>query len=322
MPVLDPELIPFLAMWDAAWSVLPPDATVQQRREVIERLAARQRPPLPPEIEDEERRVPHPGGTVRVRIHRYRGAAPAPCLVFMHGGGWMQGSPETHDDITTGIARRTGHAVISIDYSLAPEHPFPAALRECEAVVRWARAEAESLGIRRDAISVGGDSAGGNLAAALTLLFRGTDVALKGQVLFYPAVDVDPSRPSCRENADGPIIRTANMAATLAAYCPDPVARRSELVAPLLAADHRGLPPAFIAIAEHDPLRDDGAAYAERLATCGVPVELDRGAGLIHGYLRAMTYCAASRAGLAAACAWLRRLNGDTVGESAQAAAS
>jgi acetyl esterase len=307
--MIDPELQPFLAMWDAAWAELPPDATPPQRRAMIERIATSLRRPTPAEIDDEVCHVPHDGRTVRVRVHRWRGAGPAPCLLFMHGGGWMQGSPETHDDVTIGIAHQTRHTVISVDYALAPEHPFPAALKECESVLRWTHAGAAGLGIRPDAISVGGDSAGGNLAAALTLLFRGTDIALKGQVLFYPAVDVDQARPSYRENADGPIVRTASMAATLAAYCPDPVARRSPLVAPLLAGDHRGLPPAFIAIAEHDPLRDDGAAYAERLRASGVPVELDRGTGLIHGYLRAMTYCSAARAGLAAACAWLQRLN-------------
>ncbi|WP_119420035.1 alpha/beta hydrolase [Desertibaculum subflavum] len=307
--MIDPELLPFLAMWDKAWSVLPPNATPPQRRALIEKLAAELRPPMPPEIDDATEHVPWRDMPVRVRIHRYKGAGVAPCLIYLHGGAWMQGSPETHEDATVEIARQTRHTVISVDYALAPEHPFPIALRQCEAVVAWAHAEAARLGIRADAISVGGDSAGGNLAAALTLLFRGSPVRLKGQVLFYPAVDVSHSRPSFRENADGPIIKTANMAATMAAYCPDPAQLRTPLVAPLLAPDHAGLPPAFIAVAEHDPLRDDGLAYAEALSAAGVPVTLERGAGLIHGYLRAMSYCRAARAGLDAACAWLIRLN-------------
>lgn len=316
--MIDPELKPFLAMWDKAWSVLPANATAQQRRVLIERLSDEMREPLPAEIADEECQVPHRRGSVRVRIFRHRAAGVAPCLIYLHGGGWMQGSPETHDAITVEIARQARHTVISVDYALAPEHPFPIALEQCADVFRWAFTEARALGIHADAISVGGDSAGGNLAAALTLMFRGTPQAPNGQLLFYPAVDVEQARPSYRENADGPIIKTANMAGTLAQYCPDPVQLRTPLVAPLRAESHAGLPPAFVAIAEHDPLRDDGAAYAERLRASGVPVVLDRGTGLIHGYLRAMSYCAASRRALADACTWLRRLN--AVRETAEVA--
>ena len=306
--MIDPELKPFLAMWDQTWSVLPPDASYAQRRAVIEKLAAELRPPVPGSLAVAEQRVPHGAQAVRVRIDRPQDRRPTPCLVFMHGGGWTQGSPETHADITMAIAERNRQTVISVDYRLAPEHPFPAAVEDCAAVLRWAFAHAAALGIRRDAISVGGDSAGGNLAAALTLMFRGTELAIRSQLLIYPAVDFDTRRPSHRENADGPIIRTANMPHTLAMYCPDPTQRDSPLLAPLRAADHRGLPPAFVAVAEHDPLRDDGRAYAERLAACGVPVELHPGTGLIHGYLRAMTYCAAARAALAAACDWLQQV--------------
>lgn len=317
--MIDPELKPFLAMWDKAWSVLPPTATPQQRRNLIERLSEEMRAPMPAEIADETRMVPHQDRSVRVRVHRHRASkGPVPCLIYMHGGAWMQGSPETHDAITIGLAQATGHTVVSIDYALAPEHPFPAAFDECASVVRWVHANAAKLGIRADAITVGGDSAGANLSAALTLLFRGTEIRLKGQLLFYPAVDIDQDRPSYRENADGPIIRTATMAATLAAYAPDPAARQGQFVAPLRASSHAGLPAAFIAVAEHDPLRDDGTAYAEALKAASVPVTFERGQGLIHGYLRAMSYCAASRAGLAAAAAWLRQVNGEAKAAAAE----
>ena len=308
--MINPELKPFLEMWQREWSRLTPNASAPARRTLLERLSTEARKPLPAGVVDEERFVDRPGRSVRVRVFRDKTARSAPCLVYMHGGGWMQGSPETHDAITIGIVEQTGYTVISVDYALAPEEPFPAAVQDCEAVIRWAFDNATELRLDRKAIGVGGDSAGANLAAVMALVFRGAAQQLIGQVLFYPAVDNDLSRASYVENADGPIITTASMAPTLAQYCPDPVARNSPLVTPLKAESHAGLPPAFIAVAEHDPLRDEGIAYAERLAASGVPMHLDRGVGLIHGYLRAMPYSASSRAGLAAACEWLRRLAG------------
>ncbi len=307
--MIDPELQPYLAMWTQAWSHLPPHASVQDRRDLLEKLSDAQRQPLPAGVDSEIRWVHHGGRKVRVCIFRRTGSAAAPCLIYMHGGAFMQGSPETHDTITAGIAAQAGYTVISVDYALAPEQPFPAAMRDCEAVVRWAFASAAELAIDPARISVGGDSAGANLAAVMTLIFRGTPLRLRGQLLFYPPVDTELSRPSFTENAQGPIIRTADMARNWTLYCPNAADLHAPFVAPLRARDHAGLPPAFIAIAEHDPLRDDGKAYAERLAASGVPVELHPGTALIHGYLRAMNYSAAARAAFAAACVWLQRLN-------------
>ena len=306
--MIDPELKPFLRMWDETWSVLPPGAPAEARRAIINRNSDEMREPLPPNVVVEERHLPHGDRQVRVCIFRHRSVRPAPALIYMHGGGFVQGSPETHDAITAGIAERTGYTVISVDYALSPEHRFPVALRECEAVVAWTFVHAGALDIRSDAICVGGDSAGGNLAAALTLLFRGTPHVLRGQLLFYPVVEFNTGRPSFTENADGPIITAAGVPATLALYCPNPADRESPLFAPMLAPDHAGLPAAYVAIAEHDPLRDEGRAYANRLRACGVPVELDAGTGLIHGYLRAMMYCGAVRGSFARVCDWLRRL--------------
>jgi acetyl esterase len=305
--MIDPELQPYLAMWTQAWSRLPPNASVQDRRDLLEKLSDVQRQPLPAGVESETRWTHHGGRKVRICIFRRTGRGAAPCLIYMHGGAFMQGSPETHDAITAGIAAQAGYTVISVDYALAPEQPFPAAMRDCEAVVRWAFASAAELAVDPARISVGGDSAGANLAAVMTLIFRGTPLRLRGQLLFYPPVDTELSRPSFTENAQGPIIRTADMARNWALYCPNPADLHAPFVAPLRARDHAGLPPAFIAIAEHDPLRDDGKAYAERLAASGVSVELHPGTALIHGYLRAMNYSAAVRAAFAAACVWLQR---------------
>lgn len=306
--MINPDLHRFLADWNQAWASLPPGASPKDRRAHFETVAAAMRAPHPPGIESGEHRIDVPGAgrQVRVRLFRPSDRALRPALIYMHGGAWMQGSPETHWDITAGIAAANQQAVISVDYALAPEHPFPAAVNDCRAVVQWAFDNAEPLGLRRDAIAVGGDSAGANLAAAQTLIFRGTACALRAQLLVYPGVDFRLDRHSHRENADGPIITVASMPFVNAMYCPNPQDLRNPLAAPLLAESHAGLPPAFVAVAEHDPLRDEGVAYADALRQAGVAVELDRGPGLIHGYLRAMAYCADARQSFERMCLWLR----------------
>ena len=304
--MLDPELKPFLEVWGEKWSTLKAGATPAQRRARFEEIAAEMRLPTPAGIEaDQERWIDSPAGPVRVRIFRHSNGERQPCLIYMHGGAWMQGSPETHWDITARIAAANAQTVISVDYALAPEHPFPAAVLQCEAVAHWAFDHADELGIDPGKIAIGGDSAGANLAAVTALALRDGPHRLVGQLLIYPAVDFEGTRPAYRENADGPLITTASMPAVNAMYCPNPADLRDPRAAPMLAASHAGLPPAFIAVAEHDPLRDDGIDYAAALQAAGGTVTLDRGIGLIHGYLRAMEYCAASRAALARMCAWL-----------------
>jgi acetyl esterase len=309
--MINPELQPFLDEWSRQWAELPQPAGPAQRRAHFERIALRMRQPTPEGLRtDEEFHIEVAGGQrkVRVRVFRPTSDKRRPALVYMHGGAWMQGSPETHWDVTSRIAAANDQVVISVDYSLSPEHPFPAALHDCEAVVRWASGVgAERLNLDRDAIAVGGDSAGANLAAALTLLFRGSAIRLKAQLLVYPGVEFRLDRPSHLENANGPIISVASMPAVDAAYCPNPDDMRNPLAAPLLADSHAGLPPAFIAVAQHDPLRDGGRAYAQALRDAGVPVKLDEGPGLIHGYLRAMAYCADSRRAFDRMCEWLRK---------------
>jgi acetyl esterase len=224
----------------------------------------------------------------------------------MHGGAWMQGSPETHWDITSRIAAWNEQTVISVDYAKAPERPFPAAINQVGAVVRWVFANAPDLNIDATRIAIGGDSAGGNLAAAATLDLRG-ELNLMAQVLIYPSCDGDRTRPSYLENPNGPLIIPDGRVEAM--YCPDTADTKSPRVWPLLADSHKGLPPAFIAVAEHDPLRDSGVAYADALQAAGVPVELDPGTGLIHGYMRAMDYCSDSIAKLKMLSAWLDQRN-------------
>jgi acetyl esterase len=308
--MMNTELQPFLDDWARLWAELPQPASAVQRRAHFERVAQRMRQPTPEGIRTDEEfhiEVADSPRTVRVRVFRPIGGARRPALIYMHGGAWMQGSPETHWDITSRIAAANDQVVISVDYALAPEQPFPAAVHDCEAAVRWAfGAGAELLSLDRDAIAIGGDSAGANLAAAQTLLFRGSDILLKAQLLIYPGVDFRLDRPSHVENANGPIITVASMPGVNAAYCPDADDLRNPLAAPLLASSHADLPSAFIAVAQHDPLRDEGLAYAQALREAGVAVELDQGPGLIHGYLRAMAYCADSRLAFDHMCRWLR----------------
>lgn len=305
--MINVELNAFLADWDRLWSTLPAGSGPVQRRAHFEQVAGAMRQPTPEGIVTEEVTVSRSGTDrgVRVRLFRPPGSAPMPALIYMHGGAWMQGSPETHWDITAGIAAAARRVVISVDYALIPEHPFPAAVEDCRAVVEWAFDGAPALGLDREAIAIGGDSAGGNLAAAQTLIFRGSRRRLSAQLLIYPALDFTLDRPSHRDNADGPIITVASMPALNAMYCPDPDDLRNPLAAPLLADSHADLPPAFIAVAEHDPLRDEGLAYAEALQAAGVSVQLDRGPGLIHGYLRGMAYCGDARRTFDRMCRWL-----------------
>jgi len=311
-PMINPQLAPFLSAWTEKWSALPAGASPADRRKRFEVIAAEMRLPTPEDVDcDAEHWIDSSAGPVRVRVFRHSSGGVQPCLIYMHGGAWMQGSPETHWDITSRIAAWNRQTVISVDYALAPEHPFPAAIDQCNAVARWTHANAATLGIDPARIAVGGDSAGGNLAAALALDLRGSEIALTAQMLVYPACDFDQSRPSYTENAEAPLLQVRGMDTVNAMYAPDTTQLHTNpRVAPLVAATHAGLPPAFIAVAQNDPLRDSGLAYAEALKAAGVPVETDMGQGLIHGYLRAMHWCEASRDSLKRMADWLQTRQG------------
>lgn len=306
--MLNPELNAFLDIWNAKWSVMPQGAEPKHRRLMFEYVAEQMRLPTPDGVTSSARFIESGGRLVLIRIDRMKDAGDGqPCLIYMHGGAWMQGSPMTHADITMRIAAWNRQTVISVDYALAPEHPFPKAIHEVMDVARFVKAHAADLGVDAARIAIGGDSAGANLAAAACIGLRGTEAAPMAQLLVYPAVDFEMTRPAYQENADAPLLNIRGMPAVNAMYCPNPDDQRNPLAAPYLAESHAGLPPAFIAVAENDPLRDDGKDYAAKLQAAGVPVELDLGEGLIHGYLRAMEFCTASREKLEKMCAWLAR---------------
>lgn len=305
---IDPQLAPFVAALEKAWPE-PPESlgAVEWRRRAGE-LAAAARPERPKGLAVSDHETRTNGRQVSFRVFRPEAADPLPLLVYMHGGGWTIGSVDGHDPITADIAAETPCIVVSVDYALAPENPFPAALEDCIAVVEWVFAGHLGVGATAAGVFVGGDSAGGNLAAALALHYRGNaDRPIAGQALIYPVVDPDLSKPSYRDEAEAPFLTPNQMAVFWDNYCPSLEQRSDPLAAPLLAENHSGLPPAFITVAEHDPVRDEGYAYAAKLSAADVPVEFRPGKGLIHGHLRTRKMCDASEREYQALFAWLRR---------------
>jgi acetyl esterase len=235
----------------------------------------------------EDLQIPGPDGPVPVRLYRPRAEGPLPILVYFHGGGWIMGSVATHDALCRNLCARAGIAVASVEYRLAPEHRFPAGLEDCYAATRWLAAQADRLGLAFQRLAVGGDSAGGNLAASVTLLARqrgGPSICY--QLLIYPVMDFDFDTPSYRENANGFHLTREDMIWCWRQYLAREVDGYTPLASPLRAEDLRGLPPAMVITAEYDPLRDEGEAYAQRLERAGVPVICKRYQGMIHGFIR------------------------------------
>jgi acetyl esterase len=209
----------------------------------------------------------------------------APCIVYLHGGGWVVGDLDSHDFICAELASTLGVLVIAVDYRLAPEHPFPAAFDDCLGVWRALRAGPFRLDPERTLVA--GDSAGGNLAAALCLALRDAGEPVPcAQVLIYPGLGGDHRLPSRSECVDAPLLSSSDLDCYQALYLRG-TAKPGVYAMPLLAGDFSGLPPAWIAVAQFDPLRDDGVQYAERLDAVGVATTLYYGNGLVHGCLRA-----------------------------------
>jgi acetyl esterase len=263
---------------------------VEVAREKLRLLKAP--PEMLPDLRIEERTVGYGDLTdVPVRIYWPPIAAHdnLPVVVFYHGGGWCLGDLETHEAVARAHAVEAEAIVVSVDYRLAPEHPFPAGIDDSWAALRWVGEHAAELGGDPNRIAVAGDSAGGNISAVMTQLARDNGgPPLVFQLLWYPSLTADLSLPSYTENADAPMLDHDVIAALVSWYVPDmdisdPTALPSTL-APANATDLSGLPPAFIGTAEHDPVRDDGARYAELMRAAGVPVELSNEPTMVHGY--------------------------------------
>ena len=247
-----------------------------------------------------DRTIPGPAGKIAVRITAPAGPGPFPALVYFHGGGWVVGSIATHDALARAITNAARIAVVSVEYRLAPEHPYPAAVEDAFAATAWVAANGASIGIDPARIAVGGDSAGGNLAAAVALMARDQGgPRLAFQLLIYPITNDDLDTPSYRDYAQGYMLTRAAMAWYWDQYVPTPGDRRQPYVSPLRAPDLRGLPPALVATAEYDVLRDEAEVYAARLAEAGIATRLIRYDGLIHGFLRRTAMFDRARSALA-----------------------
>jgi acetyl esterase len=232
--------------------------------------------------------APGPHGPIPLRLYRPAAApaAGAAALVFFHGGGWVLGNLDSHDGVCRHLAERSGCVVVAVDYRVAPEHKFPAALDDATAATAWVAAQADTLGLDPARIAVGGDSAGGNLAAALCLGVRdGGGPAIAWQMLLYPATDFAMDTPSHRRFEEGHLLSRESMLWFRDHYLNSPAEITDWRASPLCATSVAGLPPALVLTASHDPLRDEGEAYGRRMAEACVPVTLWRVPGQIHGFL-------------------------------------
>jgi acetyl esterase len=246
--------------------------------------------PTPPEIgfvRDHVADGPH--GPIPLRVYRPIGvpaATPLPGYVYFHGGGWVIGDLETHDVVCRQITAESGVSVVSVDYRLAPEHKFPASVDDAWAATRWVAAHAGALGINAARLAVGGDSAGGNLAAVVALLARDAGApAIALQVLIYPVTDLAAETRSYADLSEGYMLTRDSMRWFRAQYLRGEADAADWRVSPLRAPSLAGLPPALIVTAGYDPLRDEGEAYALKLREAGVPVDAVCFGGMIHGFV-------------------------------------
>ena len=247
-------------------------------------------PEPPPIAEVAELSADGPHGTIALRLYRPTrrsdDPAPTPVLVYFHGGGWTIGDLDTHDVLCRQLAEGSRCAVVSVDYRMGPEHRFPAAVDDCLAATRWVRGHAEALGVDAARLAVGGDSAGGNLAAVVALLARDAgDLPIAYQLLIYPATDMRCGHPSHAENGSGYLLETPTIAYYRGHYIDGEAAWLDWRASPLLHADLSRLPPALVLTAGFDPLRDEGLDYADALVAAGnqaTYVCFDR---QIHGFI-------------------------------------
>ncbi|WAC57417.1 alpha/beta hydrolase [Gordonia sp. SL306] len=257
--------------------------SVERARADVRDNASTMAEKLPPMAVEEDLVIDGPGGPIPVT--RYRAKVDSVgIVVFFHGGGWVEGDRVSHDNLVRRLALSTGADVLSVDYRLAPEHRFPAAVDDALAAWRFAVAKAPAWGVPSDHIAVAGDSAGGNLAAVVSQQVRDDAVTPCLQMLIYPVTDASTKRQSRHEFATGLYLTDEHMDWFLDNYVPDVDQRTDPRVSPLLADDLSGLSPAYVIVAGFDPLRDEGIAYADRLKAAGVPVTLDRAGSLMHAF--------------------------------------
>jgi acetyl esterase len=305
---LDPQLAALLEMIAAAGHPPMSQQTPTEARAGFRVLTVDLRDPasLPPVASVEDTTVPGGAGPRPARIYRPDVAGPLPTIVMFHGGGFVIGDLDTHDVTARTLANGCRAVVVSVDYRLAPEHPFPAAVDDALAAARWVADHLDELG-GDGRLAVAGDSAGGNLSAVVAQSFRDEGRPLAGQLLIYPATDMGGSYPSHVENAEGYFLDAATMAWFLQQYAGGAADLADPRLSPL-HGDLTGLAPAVVVVAELDPLRDDGLAYAAALEAAGVRVEVRTFPGLIHGFVDMGRHSAAAQAAIDETCELFRKV--------------
>jgi len=283
------------------------ELSVAEAREA-ERAELEQRGEPEPVAEVVDRSLPGPAGAIPIRVYRPQSAQPLPALVYFFGGGWVLGSLDTADGVCRRLANSTPCAVVAVSYRHAPEHRFPAAVEDCDAATRWVAEHGAELGVDPRRLAVGGVSAGGNLAAACAQLAHGRGApSLRLQFLVYPPLDYRADTPSMRETVDPVFFDRDDLAWCWAHYLARDSDGESPLASPLRASNVGGLPPTLVITAELDPLRDEGELYAARLAAAGVPTELVRFDGMVHGFYSMNGVLGAAEQAQATTAAALRR---------------
>jgi acetyl esterase len=310
MPV-DPQVR--ILLDEAAALNLPPRSTLSVAQARADAIAANVDPGVPaePVARVENRIIPGPAGMIPIRVYASGESGPFPVLVYFHGSGFVLNNLDTHDGICRSLTNSAGCLTVSVDYRLAPEHPFPAAVEDSFAATTWVAAHAAELGGDPNRIAVGGDSAGGNLAAVVTHLARDKGAPhLAFQLLIYPVADRPGTTLSYQESAEGYGLTLDDMAWFWNHYMPDKALECDPRAAPLREADLHGLPPAMVVTAEYDPLRDEAEIYAQMLADAGIQVQLVRYDGMIHGFFHYARCVERARQALDETGASLRRALG------------
>ncbi len=287
---LEARMDPVFVQWLKATHVELPEGfkpTLEQMRGAFAQMALSADNPIDPSISVSDHSVAgRDGNTIPVRRYAHeRNNAPAPVCVFMHGGGWVLGNLDTHNGLCGDIALHSGMDVIAVDYRLSPEHIFPAALNDCVDVIQHLASNSQQLNIDSQQITILGDSAGANLAAASSLQLRNSTVSIKAQVLVYPALAANMDAGSYTENKAVPGLTEEDLEFFFRAYNNGQDTPLDPLAAPLTVDDVSGLPDTFISACEFDPLRDDGVMFADKLKKAGVDVTLRIEKGVGHSYL-------------------------------------
>lgn len=304
---LDPQAKAVIDMMNSMnmppFSALTP---VEARKQTSEMRLLRAANPEPV-AKVEDRKIPGPGGQIPIRVYTPQGSGPFPVLAYYHGGGWVIGDIESHDGLCRSLTNAARCVTVSIDYRLAPEAKFPTPVDDCYAATLWIAENAAALGGNANRVAVGGDSAGGNLAAVISILARDRKKPkIAFQLLIYPATDLTCSAPSHRTNTEY-ILTPEDIRWFTGHYLRSDADRKNPLASPAFEPNLAGLPPALIVTAELDPLRDEAEDYGRKLREAGVPVQVSRYEGMVHGFVSMADMLDKGRQGIAECAGALRR---------------